>query len=112
MSSLISKKKLNESYRNTLKDIREDMNIVRKFVSYAIHAPLMDTFLTTLGRTLFRPRPVLYASITALIGMFIFTYNAYSIGYSLSGLELPLLALIGWLIGWTAELPHIYRKYR
>ena len=112
MSSGISRKKLNQSYKNTLAEAREDMNVVRKFISYIIHTPIVDPVLSLLGRTLFRPRPVLYAAVTSLIGMLIFTFNAYNIGYSLSGVELPILALIGWLVGWTAEMPVIYRKYR
>ena len=112
MSNMISRKNLNKAYRTTLADIHGDMRLSRRLVSTIIHAPAMDATLDILSRTLFRPRPILYAAITATAGLTILAFNAYSIGYTLSGIEIPTLALIGWLIGWTAELPHIYRKYK
>lgn len=100
----ISKKRLEKSYKNTMKQMREDLPIINRVFSKLIHTKYIEEILNFIISTIFRPIPILIGSTLAFITSALSYVLAMKYGYSLAGYEYIILFLIGWFIGIIFDL--------
>lgn len=87
-----------KNYRKNLATIKKQLSPLNQTFSNVVHAPIIDSILAFIDRTLLRPIPLLTGAILTTISMascLILTI----FGYSLSGLEFTISFSTGWLIG-------------
>ena len=93
------RKDMNQEYNKTMAKVRADMGPSGKLWSYIIHFPPLEVLLSLLDRTVFRPVPLLTASVIAFLGgLGLYSMSLYN-GYHMSGTEIPLLLISGLFIG-------------
>ena len=100
----LSQKKLpsidqSKAFSATLSQARTHMTGTQKLASCIIHMRVLDYLAASLETTLLRPRSVFYGSIGAAISLVVTYYIAKHIGYTLSGSEIIIGFLAGWVIG-------------
>lgn len=95
----ISKERLNESYKKTMKIVQKDLSPVNSIFSRIIHNNSIEKVSDIIGKTITRPNAMLSGAFTA----FFITLITYTIakknGYQLSGFETILSFIVGWIIG-------------
>lgn len=94
-----SKMELNESFDDTMKQVRSQMKAPSRAFSKVIHAKPVEKTSEVVGATVARPNALLAGGI----GAFIITLAVYLVarhfGYPLSGFETIGSFVLGWIIG-------------
>jgi len=97
--SPINKKQRNESYSRTMKRVQSELPINSRIFSKIIHNNVVEKTSDILSNTVARPNAILSGAVTAFV-LTILTYAiSKNIGYLLSGSEMILAFIIGWIIG-------------
>jgi flagellar biosynthesis/type III secretory pathway protein FliH len=95
----ITKKDKEQSFDNTMHEVRTQLSPLNRSFSKVIHQPAIEKTSEVIGSTLARPNAILSGSLCA----FILTAALYIIarfnGYPLSGTEAIASFVVGWLIG-------------
>ncbi len=99
LSGAPSKKRRQAAYRETLNEIRSEMNPGEKFVSSIIHNRVVEPVSDFVGATIARPNAMLSGSIAAFVVVTCVYFVAKHYGYQLSGSETITAFVIGWLLG-------------
>lgn len=98
-SAPLSKKQLDDSFDDTMQEVRKDMRAPSRAFSKFIHAKPIEKASEAVGSTVARPNAILSGAVAA----FIVTLGVYLVaryyGYPLSGFETILSFIIGWAIG-------------
>ena len=83
--------------------VRKDLKLHEKTLSKIIHQPSIEKASEFAGKTIARPSGIMGATIAAFIGL-LFVYGvAKFAGFELSGSEMPLLLVIGFVLGLFIE---------
>jgi hypothetical protein len=93
-----SKKLFEQSYKNTLGDVRSHHRTSKNVFSRLIHANGMDNFHEFLDLTLFNPRLVLSAASFCLIGEIVSVSMAEIFGYSYNNMLFVYFFVFGYLL--------------
>lgn len=99
LSGAPSKKRRQAVYKETLDEIRSEMNPGEKIVSSIIHNPVIEPVSDFVGATIARPNALLSGSIAAFVVVTCVYFAAKHYGYQLSGSETITAFVIGWLLG-------------
>ena len=92
-----------KSFKTTMHHVRKDLSGPERTLSRVIHQPAIEKVSEVAGKTIARPSGMIGAAVAALVGLaFVFGIAKYA-GFSLSGSEMPLLLIIGMLLGLLAE---------
>jgi flagellar biosynthesis GTPase FlhF len=98
-SNQIDKKKLKESFKQTMTDMQTELSPGSRAFSKVIHNPIVETASDIIGETVARPNSILAGAFMA----FALTLSTYllakRLGYALSGFETIAAFIIGWIIG-------------
>lgn len=106
-----SKKQLNESFNNQIKNIRDELGLGGKITSKIIHNPVIEAVSDFISSTLARPNALLSGSITAFITVTALYFLARHYGFQLSGFETIAAFIVGWFVGTLYDyLKSIFRK--
>lgn len=97
-----------QSFKITLKHLQKHMSMPRRNFSKWIHNPLVATIDSLLSATLFRPYAVIGAATGACVTLMAAYFTALISGYPLSGIEGPVGAFAGWVIGILVDIIHHY----
>jgi hypothetical protein len=92
----ISKK---ESFKKTMADARFEMSESQRLISKVIHNEIVEKVSDMAAKTIFRPYPILFGGIFALIFSLSIYIIAKNIGFELSGFETIFGFLAGWSLG-------------
>lgn len=87
------------SFNTVMHHVRQSMTKPEKQFSKFIHQPAVEKASEAIGKTVARPSGIFGASVAAFIGLFFIYSVARFAGFSLSGSEMPILLLIGFLAG-------------
>lgn len=98
-----TKAEKSRSFNTTMHHVRKNMNIVDRTVSKVIHTPAVEKTSEVIGKTVARPSGLLGASVASFIGLLLIFGVAKYAGFQLSGSEMPLLLLIGLVLGLLTE---------
>ena len=105
-----SKAEKKHSFNTTMHHVRKDLKPTERTFSKLIHQPVVEKTSEAVGKTIARPSGLIGAAVAACIGLlFIFGVAKYA-GFELSGSEMPLLLLIGLVIGLFTEW--VYKSIR
>ncbi|MBP9738199.1 hypothetical protein KBD20_00760 [Candidatus Saccharibacteria bacterium] len=105
-----TKSEKKHSFNTTMHHVRKDLKPAERTLSRVIHQPVIEKTSEAVGKTIARPSGLIGAAVAAFIGLlFIFGVAKYA-GFQLSGSEMPLLLLIGLVIGLFTEW--IYKSLR
>lgn len=94
-----SRKQLNGSFKNQMKDVQSEMGPGSQLISKLIHIKPVEKISDTLGSTVARPNAMLSGSIAAFAVITALYFIARHYGYKLSGFETIAAFCIGWLLG-------------
>jgi hypothetical protein len=96
------------AFTHTLKHVQRRLSGPSRGFSRIIHNPAVENVSEALAGTVARPSGILGAGLFATVGLAVMLYFARRNGFALSGSELILFLLAGWLAGLTGEL--VWRK--
>ncbi len=106
-SGPISKAKHDESFKETMTEVRTHMSPASRTFSKVIHNRTVEKVSDVAGNTIARPNAILSGAVAA----FILTLAAYlvakNLGYPLSGFESIGAFAVGWLLGLTYDFVKI-----
>jgi len=105
-----TKKDKSHAFETTMHHTRSKMNTSEKMFSKIIHQPAVEKISDIAGATITRPSGIAGATIASFIGLASVYGIARFVGFSLSGSEMPLLLLIGFVIGILCEW--VYKSIR
>lgn len=91
------------SFNTTMHHVRQNLSKPEKQLSKFIHQPAVEKTSEVLGKTVARPSGIAGATIAAFIGLLSIYSVAKFAGFQLSGSEMPLLLIIGFVIGLFVE---------
>lgn len=95
----ITKKEKEQSFNETMREVRSQMSPTSRAFSKVIHQPAIEKTSEVLGNTIARPNALLSGALFA----FLFTAAFYLIarfnGYPLSGSEAIASFIVGWCVG-------------
>lgn len=91
------------SFNTTMHHVRQNLSKPERQFSKFIHQPLIEKTSEALGKTIARPSGILGASFAASVGLFLIYSVARSAGFQLSGSEMPILLLTGFIGGLFVE---------
>jgi hypothetical protein len=98
-----TKKDKAHAFETTMHHARSKMNKSEKVLSKVIHQPTVEKISDIAGATITRPSGIAGATIASFIGLLFIYGIARFAGFSLSGSEMPLLLLIGFVAGLLFE---------
>lgn len=84
--------------------MKKQTSLWQKLDSYVLQHPIADAIITFIDATILRPIPVAWAASVALIGYSALQIIARQSGFQISGSELWVLCIAGWLLGSSIEL--------
>lgn len=91
------------SFNTTMHHVRQKMSKPEQAFSTFIHKPSVEKASDAMGKTVARPSGVAGATVAAFIGL-LSVYGIAKIGgFELSGSEVPLLLVIGFVLGLFIE---------
>ena len=100
-----------QSYATTMSHVEKALNPLQRSQSKFMRLPIIDELSLIASKTIFRPSALIGAGIVAALGMIILLYVARTIGFTVSGSELFILLVVGWIIGLLVEgLNSIYSR--
>lgn len=91
------------SFNTTMHHVRQQLTGPQKVFSKVIHQPVVEKTSEFVGKTVARPSGILGATIAACIGLLSIYSIARFAGFSLSGSEMPLLLIGGFIAGLLIE---------
>lgn len=94
------------SYKQTMKQVRSEMNTPSRAFSKVIHAKPIEKTSELIGGTVARPNAILSGAIGAFVFTLIIYLMAKYYGYPLSGFE----SIAGFAVGWAVGLLFDYLK--
>ena len=94
-----SKKQRSTAFKETMKEVRQEMGPGSRITSSIIHNRIVETTSDFVATTIARPNALLSGSIVAFISVTILYFFAKNYGYQLSGFETIGAFVIGWIIG-------------
>lgn len=95
----LSKKQLNDSFDNTMKQVQKDLRGPSKSFSKFIHTKPVEKASEIVGSTVARPNAILSGSVMAFVVTLVVYVIARYYGYPLSGFETILAFIVGWIAG-------------
>lgn len=98
-SKIPDKKLLNNSLNEQLDMVRNELSGIERLLSLISHNKVVESISDILGSTLFRAKPMLFASVLALFGITLSYLAAKYYGFQLSGSEIIISFMVGWIIG-------------
>ena len=96
---VVSKRERNESYKQHLKQIHNEMPAGQKAFSKFIHNPAVEKVSEVAGATVARPNSILAGAMVAFFAVLGVYLIAKHYGYPLSGFETIGAFIAGWVIG-------------
>ena len=105
-----TKKDKAHAFETTMHHARDKMNTSEKLLSKIIHQPAVEKISDIAGATVTRPSGIAGATIASFIGLASVYGIARFVGFSLSGSEMPLLLLVGFVMGLLCEW--VYKSIR
>lgn len=88
-----------KSFKKTIKQVQSDLPILSRLFSKLIHINIIEEASNLLGRTIFKPNPILIGAFVAFV-VTIFNYILVKqYNYELSGYESIIAFTSGWIIG-------------
>lgn len=106
----ITKSEKARSFDTTMAHTRSQLSRPERSFSKIIHTPVIEKVSETAGKTIARPSGILGAAIASLIGLLSIYGVARFMGFPLSGSEMPLLLLGGFMTGLFLEW--VYKSIR
>lgn len=100
----ISIKKREQSFKQTLTQIQNEMPNSSRTFSKIIHQPFIEKTSEVVGNTIARPDSILTGSLCAFLAVLSLYLIARYNGFSLSGFETIGAFIIGWIIGLLIDL--------
>jgi len=91
------------SFNTTMHHVRNNLSRPERTFSKFIHKPLIEKTSEALGSTIARPSGVAGATIASFVGLLSVYGVAKFTGFELSGSEIPLLLVIGFVSGLVFE---------
>lgn len=95
----ISRKQLNKSYKQTLRQAQSEMSLNDKIFSKVIHNKFVEKTSEVVGGTVARPNALLAGSFCAFVLTLAVYVLSKNMGYVMSGFETIAFFCAGWLIG-------------
>ena len=95
----INKKRLDESYKKTIKQTQKELSPAARAFSKVIHNKIVEKVSNAASNTIARPNSILFGSFSAFVITLAVYLIAKSSGYQLSGSESIMAFVIGWIIG-------------
>jgi len=95
----ITRKVKTVQYKQTMKDVQEELSAPSRAFSKVIHNKAIEKASDVTGKTLARPNAILAGSLTACVLVAAIYILAKVIGFRLSGFETIAAFIIGWLAG-------------
>lgn len=95
----ITRKVKNVQYKQTMKDVQDELSAPSKAFSKIIHNKAVERASDVTGKTLARPNAILAGSLTACVLVATVYILAKIIGFRLSGFETIAAFIVGWLAG-------------
>lgn len=99
----ITKEDKQRSYNMMLSRIQSRLPAASKSFSKVIHNKYVERTSETLGKTIARPSGILGGAMAATLGLVVMLYFARRNGFALSGSELGIFLIVGWVIGLSLE---------
>lgn len=96
--SQLPQETVRRTYAKNLADIRQQLPLHNKLLSYVIHAPIVEQLLGFIATYLATPTALIGGGTAGLISILIYAI-AKLYGYTLAGSEVITLFGAGWLIG-------------
>lgn len=90
-------------FRTIMAHLYRDVNKVDHLMSRVVHHPVVERVSDFIGATVARPSGLIGATLCGIVGLLLIYLTAKNIGFSLSGSEMPLLLIIGFLFGLGVE---------
>lgn len=103
----INKKQLDKSYKQTMKQVQNELSPASKAFSKIIHNKVIEKTSDIVGDTIARPNAMLSGSVAAFVLTLAVYTIAKTVGFQLSGFETILSFIIGWLAGVTYDYLHV-----
>lgn len=91
------------SFRTIMAHVYRDVSTFDHFMSRIVHHPVVEKVSDLIGVTIARPSGLIGAALTSSVGLLLIYLTAKNVGYSLSGSEMPLLLVIGFMFGLVVE---------
>lgn len=91
------------SFNATMHHVRNNLSAPEKALSKIIHKPFVEKASDIAGNTVARPSGIAGATTLAFIGLLLMYGVARFAGFELSGSEMPLLLVIGFILGLLIE---------
>ena len=92
-----------QTYRLTMQRLQNRMPAAERQFSRFIHVPAVERLSEATNNTIARPSGVLGSGVLAVLGMGLLYWLSRRSGFELSGNELLIFILAGWLLGLLAE---------
>ncbi len=90
-------------FRTIMTHVYRDVSTFDHVMSRIVHHPVVEKVSDLIGATVARPSGLIGAALTGSVGLLLIYLTAKNIGYSLSGFEMPLLLVIGFIFGLFVE---------
>lgn len=103
-SKIPDKKLLNHSLDEQLDMVRNELSGIERLLSRISHNKIVENISDILGSTIFRAKPILFASVLALFGITLSYLAAKYYGFQLSGSEIIISFIAGWIIGLVYDI--------
>lgn len=91
------------SFNTTMSHVRANLSKPEKTLSKFIHQPVVEKVSEVAAKTIARPSGIIGGTIAAFIGLLSVYGVAKFAGFTLSGSEMPLLLLAGFVAGLIIE---------
>lgn len=99
-----------QAYKTTLKVIERDQSAPERAFSRIVHNRTVESASETAGKSLARPKPLLWAGIGACFSLGFFYIVASYYGYQMSGFEGIGGLIIGYILGLVFDLATLKRR--
>lgn len=93
-----------DSYKRTLAKVQSHLNPVERRFSKVVHAPVVETVSELGGKTIARPRGILFGGIFACLGSILFLYMTKHYGFEYNYLLFIALFGGGYFVGLLIDL--------
>ena len=94
-----SKRQRSMAFKETMKEVRQEMNLASRITSGIIHNRAVETTSDFIASTIARPNALLSGSVAAFLSVTLLYFFAKNYGYQLSGFETIGAFALGWLLG-------------
>lgn len=94
---------LYNNYHMIMADMRQELKSSSRLASRLIHSPIISTLGNTLISTVFRPLPLLFASVSGIVTILAVTLLLITSSYQPSSTDVAIAIIIGWIIGFIYD---------